>query len=330
MITLLVLIYSAFLWLVFGQLKLLPLNKWTGLAALLAGLAAIGGILVAMNLYQPYTPDGRFYFYTTPIVSEVKGRVEEVTVKANEPVKAGDVLFLLNNTGYRINVDTARAAYERAASAYEGARREYERAADMLQKKTISQQALDTARDAMALAYNEAKRFRSTLEDAQHDLDRTVVRAPADGFVTQLRLEPGAMAVPMPVAPLMTFVHTAKQDFLAAFRQNVLQGIDPGDPAELAFDALPGRIVRGEVTRILPVIAEGQLAPGGELLSATRPFPPGRAAVAIKITDDLSGFELPAGASAQVCIYTGSGKATEIIRKILIRMQAWKNYLFLP
>jgi len=124
-ITLLVLIYSAFLWLVFGQLKLLPLNKWTGLAALLAGLAAIGGILVAMNLYQPYTPDGRFYFYTTPIVSEVKGRVDEVTVKANEPVKAGDVLFLLNNTGYRINVDTARAAYERAASAYEGARREY-------------------------------------------------------------------------------------------------------------------------------------------------------------------------------------------------------------
>jgi hypothetical protein len=101
-ITLLVLIYSAFLWLVFGQLKLLPLNKWTGLAALLAGLAAIGGILLAMNLYQPYTPDGRFYFYTTPIISEVKGRVEEVTVKANAPVKAGDVLFLLNNTGYRI------------------------------------------------------------------------------------------------------------------------------------------------------------------------------------------------------------------------------------
>jgi RND family efflux transporter MFP subunit len=330
MIALLVLIYGSFLWLVFGQFRLLPLNKWTGLAALLAGVAAIGGLVVVMNFYQPYTPDGRFYFYTTPIVSEVKGRVEEVTVKANEPVKAGDVLFRLGSTGYRISVDIARAAYDRAASAYDGARREYERSVELLQKKTISPQALDTARDSMAFAYNEAKRLRSALEDAQHDLNRTEVRAPADGFVTQLRLEPGAMAVPMPVAPLMTFVNTSKQDFLAAFRQNVLQEIDPGDPAELAFDALPGRIVRGEVGSILPVIAEGQLAPGGELLSANRRFPPGRAAVVIKITDDLSGFELPAGASAQVCIYTGRAKPTEIIRKTLIRMQAWKNYLFLP
>jgi multidrug resistance efflux pump len=330
MIVLLVLIYSSLLWLVFGQFRLLPLNKWTGLAALLAGVAAIGGILLVMNFYQPYTPDGRFYFYTTPIVSEVKGRVEEVTVKANEPVKTGDVLFRLGSTGYRISVDTARAAYDRAASAYDGARREYERSVELLRKKTISPQAVDTARDSMTFAYNEAKRLRSALEDAQHDLDRTEVRAPADGFVTQLRLEPGAMAVPMPVAPLMTFVNTSKQDFLAAFRQNVLQEIDPGDHAELAFDALPGRIVRGEVERILPVIAEGQLAPGGELLSAHRRFPAGRAAVAIKITDDLSRFDLPAGASAQVCIYTGRAKPTEIIRKILIRMQAWKNYLFLP
>lgn len=330
MIALLILIYGSFLWLVFGQFRLLPLDKWTGLAALLAGIAAIGSLLLVMNLYHPYTPDGRFYFYTTPIVSEVKGRVEEVAVKANEPVKAGDVLFRLGSTGYRINVETARAAYDRAAAAYGGSRREYERAMELLQKKTISQQAVDTARDAMTFAYNEAKRLRSTLEDAQHDLNRTEVRAPADGFVTQLRLEPGAMAVPMPVAPLMTFVNTSKQDFLAAFRQNVLQEIDPGDTAELAFDALPGRIVRGEVERILPVIAEGQLSPGGELLSADRRFPAGRAAVAIKITDDLSGLELPAGASAQVCIYTGRAKPVEIIRRILIRMQAWKNYLFLP
>lgn len=330
MIALLILIYGSFLWLVFGQFRLLPLDKWTGLAALLAGIAAIGSLLLVMNLYQPYTPDGRFYFYTTPIVSEVKGRVEEVMAKANEPVKAGDVLFRLGSTGYRINVEAARAAYDRAAAAYDGSRREYERAMELLQKKTISQQAVDTARDAMTFAYNEAKRLRSTLEDAQHDLNRTEVRAPADGFVTQLRLEPGAMAVPMPVAPLMTFVNTSKQDFLAAFRQNVLQEIDPGDTAELAFDALPGRIVRGEVERILPVIAEGQLSPGGELLSADRRFPAGRAAVAIKITDDLSGLELPAGASAQVCIYTGRAKPVEIIRRILIRMQAWKNYLFLP
>lgn len=330
MVALLILIYSSFLWLVFGQFHLLRLTKWTGLGAVLLGFFGIGFILLVMNFYQPYTPDGRFFFVTTPIVSEVKGRVEEVTVTANEPVKAGDVLFRLGDTGYRINVETCRAAYDRSLAAYEGAKREYERAMDMLQKNTVSQQTFDMARDTATIAYNEAKRLLSVLEDAQHDLDRTVVRAPADGFVTQLRLEPGTMAVPMPLAPLMTFVSTTQQDFLAAFRQNVLQEIDPGDAAELAFDAIPGRIIRGEVERILPVIAEGQLVPGGELLSATKRMPAGRAAVVIKITDDLSGYALPVGASAQVCVYTGRSKPTELIRKILIRMQAWKNFVFLP
>lgn len=330
MLALLVLIYCSFLWLIFGQFKIAPLNKWTGLAAVFAGFFAIGGIVLLMNFYQPYTPDGRFYFYTTPIVSEVKGRVAEVTVTANKPVKAGDTLFRLGDTGYKINVETARADYDRALASYEGAKREYERAMDMLSKNTISQQAFDMARDTATVAYNEAKRQRSALEDAQHDLDRTIVRAPADGFVTQLRLEAGTMAVPMPMAPLMTFVSTSDQQFIAAFRQNVLQDIDPGDLAELAFDAIPGRVIQGKVDRILPALAEGQLTPGGELLSASGRMPDGRAAIVINITEDLSGFELPIGASAQVCVYTGRSKPTEIIRKILIRMQAWKNYLFLP
>jgi multidrug resistance efflux pump len=330
MVTLLALIYTSFLWLVFGQFKLLSLNKWTGLASALLGFFGIGFILLMMNLYQPYTPDGRFYFYTTPIVSEVKGLVKEVAVNPNEPIKEGDVLFRLGDTGYKISVETAKAAYDRALAAYEGTKREYERAMTMLQNQTISQQDFDMKRDAATVAYNEAKRLQSALEDAQHDLDRTVARAPADGFITQLRLEPGTMAVPMPLAPLMTFVSTSKQDFVASFRQNVLQEIDPGDPAELAFDGIPGKVIRGEVEKILPVIAEGQLAPGADLISATKPLPAGRAAVVIKITDDLSPYELPVGSSAQVCVYTGRSKPTEVIRKILIRMQAWKNYLFLP
>ena len=49
------------------------------------------------------------------------------------------------------------------------------------------------------------------------------------------------MAVPLSLRPVMVFVHDKDQRLFAAFQQNALQRIDVGDPAEVAFDAIPGK-----------------------------------------------------------------------------------------
>jgi len=57
------------------------------------------------------------------------------------------------------------------------------------------------------------------------------VRAPTEGFVTQVALRPGMNVVPAPLRPVMVFVHTRVRDQMlaAAFQQNALQRVRAGD-----------------------------------------------------------------------------------------------------
>ena len=92
---LLILTYAAICVAVFKIFRI-PVNKWTLPTAVLGGIFLITGILLIMNYNHPFTTSARIYFTTTPIMPTVKGRVVEVPVKPNEPVKNGDVLFRLD------------------------------------------------------------------------------------------------------------------------------------------------------------------------------------------------------------------------------------------
>jgi multidrug resistance efflux pump len=76
--------------------------------------------------------------------------------------------------------------------------------------------------------------------DLKHPYLATVFKAPTDGYVTQVFLCPDMMAVPLPLRPVMVFAHAEDQRLVAAFQQNAVQRINAGDPAEIAFDAIPG------------------------------------------------------------------------------------------
>jgi multidrug resistance efflux pump len=171
-------------------------------------------------------------------------------------------------------------------------------------------------------------RLQGELREALYDLDKTTVRAPGDGYVTQVFLRPGMMAVPMPLRPVMVFIPSDDTALGAAFLQNSLQRVRAGDEAEIAFDALPGRIIKGRVRTVLDAVAQGQVAPTGELIAPEQRQGPGRAIARIDIEDDLSGYQVPAGAAAQVAVYTEHWHHFAIIRRILLRMKSWMNYVF--
>ena len=172
-------------------------------------------------------------------------------------------------------------------------------------------------------------RLRAEVQQAQYDLDQATVKAPTDGYVTQLFLHPGMMAVPLPLRPVMVFVHADERILVAAFQQNALQRIGVDDIAEVAFDAIPGRVFRGKVASLVDVVSQGQLQPTGELLNPESRAGAGRALANIRITDDMSGFNLPGGAVAQVAIYSDHWHELALLRKILLRMKSWQNYIFL-
>jgi multidrug resistance efflux pump len=177
--------------------------------------------------------------------------------------------------------------------------------------------------------HTSVARLRAELRDAEFDLDRTTVRAPGPGFVTQLALRPGMYVIPAPLRPVMVFVHSDDRTLAAGFQQNALQRIRPGDEAEIAFDAVPGKIFKGKVQEVLDAIASGQFQASGSLQDMGERLPGGRAVAIIDIDEDMSAYNIPGGAAAQVALYTPYWHHFAIIRRILLRMRSWENYVFM-
>lgn len=170
---------------------------------------------------------------------------------------------------------------------------------------------------------------QAQLEQAQFDLDSTIIKAPTDGFVSQNFLKTGMTASTLPLRPVMTFTHQQDKLFVAAFRQNSLLRLAVGNEAELAFPAIPGKVFQAEVVEILPTIGEHEVQANGTLY--TRRFIDNQAMplVVLKIKEDMAEYDLPYGTTAEVAVYTEHAHHLAMMRKILLRMNSWKNYLYL-
>ena len=243
--------------------------------------------------------------------------------------------------------DRAKAAYERFSQGNENARAAGRdlpfSLADVENRRGVYLSAEGTLQQAVAKAeqarvtyqsqiggvHTSVAQLRADLRDAEFDLDMTTVRAPGPGFVTQLALRPGMYVVPAPLRPVMVFVHEDDRTLAAGFQQNALQRVRPGDEAEVAFDAVPGRVFRGKVVRVLDAIAPGQFQASGSMQDMGERLPGGRAVAVIEVNQDMSAYNIPGGAAAQVALYTPYWHHFAIIRRILLRMRSWQNYVFL-
>jgi multidrug resistance efflux pump len=313
---LLILTYTAICTVIFKVFKI-PLNKWTLPTAVLGGVLLIGTLVFLMNYNHPYSEIGREYVVTTPIVPAVSGTVVSVNALANVEMKQGDVLFQIDPVPFQSRVDSLTAQLDLA-------RADAERARKLLVSNNISQ------RDAEA-AFTRQASLEGQLETAQFELDQTTVRAPTDGYVTQMTLRPGIRAVSMPLRPVMVFVNKETLYFVGWFRQNSLLRLEVGDEAEVAYDGIPGKVFSGRVVVVAPALAEGQVQASGSLISPVSSPYPGRIGVNIEITDpDFEAYrdKIPGGAYAQAALYSKHFHHVAIMRKILLRMSAWMNYLF--
>lgn len=373
---LLILTYVAICYAIFKLFRI-PVNQWSLATAALGGIVGIFLLLLVMNYNHPFSANARIYFATTPILPGVRGRVIDVPVETNEPLKEGAVLFRLDPKPYeyvieqkraslaeaeqsvkqlKASLDQATADAEKAKAQLQLQQENYDRQAELFKRRVVAQATLDVAQrnldgakqafaaaqaaeDRARLAYTSqldgvnptVARLRAELSDAEYDLAQATTTAPGPGFVTQVGLRPGMYVVPAPLRPVMVFVHTGDRDkaLSAAFQQNALQRVKAGDEAEIAFDAVPGRVFRGKVSEVIDAIAAGQIQPTGGLQDLGTRTPGGRAIAVIQLEDDISSYHIPLGAAAQVAIYTEYFHHVALLRRILLRMRSWQNYVFL-
>ena len=313
---LLILTYSAICVTIFKVFRI-PLNKWTVPTAVLGGVVLIGTLILLMNYNHPYSEVARSYFVSVPVIPVVTGRVVEVPVRTNTLLESGEVLFRIDPEPFENRLKSLKAQQLAARG-------------DLYRINELIKRNFGTRREQEA-AIARVDDLQAQIDNAQFELDNTVVRAPSRGFVTHVSLRAGMMASKLPLRPSMVFIPQEGHYFAAWMRQNSLLRLSPGDEAEVAFDGIPGRVFKGRVKDVIAVIGEGQVQPSGTLLSYTGLPPPGRVPVIIEITDpDYAQYAtlLPGGAYGQAALYSQHFHHVAIMRKILLRMAAWMNYLF--
>lgn len=204
-------------------------------------------------------------------------------------------------------------------------------AQDALVKASVAEQAqIQSQLDSMVGGeQSQVVSLRAQLTEAKYNLDQTVIRAPSNGYVTQVLIRPGTYAAALPLRPVMVFIPEQKRQIVAQFRQNSLLRLKPGDDAEVVFNALPGQVFHGKLTSILPVVPGGTYQAQGALQSLT--VLPGTDGVlaTIELDPNADVDSLPDGIYAQVAVYSDHFSHVSVMRKVLLRMTSWMHYLYL-
>jgi multidrug resistance efflux pump len=102
-------IYSVFVWLIFFKLKWLPWNIVSQVIVITIPIFALTALILLLNVVAPSSHDVRVINYVVPVVPRVTGRVIEVPIEANRPIKKGDVLFKVDPAPFQFDVDSLQA-----------------------------------------------------------------------------------------------------------------------------------------------------------------------------------------------------------------------------
>ncbi|EKE45256.1 hypothetical protein OCGS_0346 [Oceaniovalibus guishaninsula JLT2003] len=172
---------------------------------------------------------------------------------------------------------------------------------------------------------------QAQLERAQYDLASTTIAAPHDGVVTNVTLAEGQFIGAG--QPALTFIDAEAAWITVDLRENQLQRVGPGDPAQLLFDAAPGMIFDGKVQSIAWGINPGRTAQGGLVVNqpTNRWFEPARRIpVRIELAQNVADWprSIRVGGKVHALILTeGTANPIALLARGLQRVRSWTSYL---
>jgi len=238
----------------------------TAAAVLLALL--LGWALWWHYLRSPWTRDGRIRAEVVNLASEVSGKVIDLKVVDNQPVQKGDVLFVIDPSDYRLALAQAEATLQSRQCDQQIAQANSQRR-QLLGVEAISTEEKDTSQSSALVASAAYQAALAARDLAQVNLDRTVIRSPVNGYVTNLTLRIGDYAVPGQTK--MTLVDSDSFWVVGYFEETKLPGIHEGDYAHVKLMGW-GPEIAGHVESISHAIADTNSDANSEGLANVSPI----------------------------------------------------------
>ncbi|ADO48438.1 HlyD family secretion protein [[Enterobacter] lignolyticus] len=248
------------------------MKKLKYFSTLLVAALAIIAVWLVWNYYMqsPWTRDGKVRAEQVSVTPQVSGSIVELNVRDNQRVSAGDVLFRLDDTPYRIAVMTAQAQLAKAQTELAKARHEADRRQG-LPKNFISAEDLDTVNIALQAAKANVEAANAALEHARWQQEQTVVKAPVDGWVTNMSTRPGDYAAVG--HPVFALVDSHSFYVVGYFEETKLRHIGPGDKATIVLYS-NNQTLQGHVSSIGRAINDQSVASDSNLVADIKPTIP--------------------------------------------------------
>src|SRR5271165_525972 len=209
------------------RLRILPLLITL---ATIAVAAVLGRAMWDAYMSAPWTRDGTVRAYVVTIAPEVSGRIVQLPVADNQFVHKGDLLITIDPTAFAIAVDQAQAAADQASANAENAKREAERRAHLTTLET-SEEEKQTYRSQAIAATAAQRQAVANLAQARVNLERTTIRSPVNGYVTNLQVQLGDYATTGQSA--ISVVNADSYWVDGYFEETNLGLIHEGDPASV-------------------------------------------------------------------------------------------------
>ena len=262
------------------QDKKKKINKPTMIGIIILIALGVGYFIHQAILYQS-TDDAYVETTTVSVAPRVSGQIVEVMITDNQAVEEGDEIAKIDDTDYKVALDSAKARYERILldqenakanynamqSAIDSAKADLDRYKNLYAAGAVSKQALDNAqtkydsavanltnadqallsKDNNKVADADLKAAKAAMEQAELNLSYTTIKAPQAGTIASRRVERG-MYVNVG-SPLCTIVpHNVW--VVANFKENQLRHMKPGQPVDIKVDTYPNKIFKGEIDSI--------------------------------------------------------------------------------
>ena len=283
-----------------------PARRWQTLSiaiTLAAALAALvlGWVAWDAWLTQPWTRDGRVRVYVVSMAPEVAGRIVELRVRDNQPVRKGDVLMVVGPADYAIAVSANEAAVKQATADLQNRLAQAQRRQQLTTLSTSIEEKQSYAAQAL-MSQASLERAQSQLAQARVNLERTQLKSPVNGWVTNLLAREGDYAT---IGQRNISLVDADSFWVDGyFEETALARIRDGDAARIHLMGYK-EVIRGRVDSVARGIQVTNAQPDQAGLAMVNPIftwvrLAQRVPVRIQIDPVPDGVRLVAGTTATV------------------------------
>ncbi|WP_183724337.1 MULTISPECIES: HlyD family secretion protein [Paraburkholderia] len=222
--------------------------------------------IVNYYMFSPWTRDGHVRADVIQVAPDVGGLITRVDVVDNQPVKQGQVLFVIDQARYALSLRLAQAALEQRKATLAQAKREYAR--NIALGNLVASETMEESRTRVEQGEASVADGQVQVDTAKLNLERTTVVSPVDGYLNDRAPRTGEYVAAGRAVLSVVDLHSFRVD--GYFEETRLHGIHIGQPVEIIVMG-EDRPLRGHVQSIVAAIEDRDRQASPNLLPNVNP-----------------------------------------------------------